>query len=96
MNKEIEFTEEDTIVADTFVEDINRLVEHLNKVIISHNAILEEKVEKENIIDEAIDYIKENLTIESILNGKTTYCINSYSFDYEDLLEILERGKDEQ
>ena len=49
--------------------------------------------EKDKVIDEAIKYIKDNLIIASILDGKTTYCLNSYSFDYEDLLEILERGK---
>ena len=55
---------------------------------------LQQKVEQlENIRKEAIEYIKKNLTIGSILDGKKTYCLNSYSFDYEDLLNILNKGE---
>ena len=54
----------------------------------------EKKIEQlENIRKEAIEYIKKNLTIGSILDGKKTYCLNSYSFDYEDLLNILNKGE---
>ena len=56
--------------------------------------ILEMKLkEKDKVIDEAIKYINDNLIISSILDNKTTYCLNSYGFSYEELLEILERGK---
>ena len=56
--------------------------------VVEHN-----KVEQlENIRKEAVEYIKKNLTIGSILDGEKTYCLNSYSFDYEDLLNILNKG----
>lgn len=40
-------------------------------------------------IDKAIKYINENLIISSILDGKKTYCLNNYTFDYKELLDIL-------
>ena len=46
------------------------------------------KKQKE-VIDEAIEYINDNLTISSILDGKKYYTINNYSFDYKELLDIL-------
>ena len=46
------------------------------------------KKQKE-VIDKAIEYINDNLIISSILNGKKYYTINDYSFDYEELLDIL-------
>ena len=52
------------------------------------------KKQKE-VIDEAIEYINDNLTISSILDGKKYYTINNYSFDYKELLDILEDGKNE-
>ncbi len=67
-----------------------------NEMLTIKNTItsLQQKVEQlENIRKEAIEYIKKNLTIGSILDGKKTYCLNSYSFDYEDLLNILNKGE---
>lgn len=46
-------------------------------------------------IDKAIEYINDNLTISSILDGKKYYTINNYTFDYEELLDILNEGKNE-
>lgn len=46
------------------------------------------KKQKE-VIDKAIEYINDNLTISSILDGKKYYTINNYSFDYKELLDIL-------
>ena len=46
------------------------------------------KKQKE-VIDNAIEYINDNLTISSILDGKKYYTINNYSFDYKELLDIL-------
>ena len=43
----------------------------------------------EKVIDEAIEYINDNLIISSILDGKKYYTINNYSFDYGELLDIL-------
>ena len=44
-------------------------------------------------IDKAIEYINNNLTTSSILDGKKIYCLNDYSFDYEELLDILKEDK---
>lgn len=41
------------------------------------------------VIDKAIEYINENLIISSILDGKKYYTISDYSFDYRELLDIL-------
>ena len=46
------------------------------------------KKQKE-VIDKAIEYINENLIISSILDGKKYYTISDYSFDYRELLDIL-------
>ena len=51
---------------------------------------LEQQCKKQKeIIDNAIEYINDNLTISSILDGKKYYTINNYSFDYKELLDIL-------
>ena len=50
----------------------------------------EQKCKKQKeVIDNAIEYINDNLTISSILDGKKYYTINNYSFDYKELLDIL-------
>lgn len=57
-----------------------------------HNKIvnLEQQCKKQKeVIDKAIEYINENLTISSILDGKKIYCLNNYTFDYKELLDIL-------
>ena len=41
------------------------------------------------VIDKAIEYINDNLIISSILDGKKYYTISDYSFDYRELLDIL-------
>ena len=41
------------------------------------------------VIEKAIEYINNNLIISSILDGKKYYTINDYSFDYKELLDIL-------
>ena len=57
---------------------------------------LEQQCKKQKeVIDNAIEYINDNLTISSILDGKKYYTINNYSFDYKELLDILEDGKNE-
>ena len=57
-------------------------------------------LEKENkkykeVINKAIEYINDSLIISSILDGKKYYTINNYSFDYRELLDILNEGKNE-
>ena len=50
----------------------------------------EQKCKKQKeVIDKAIEYINDNLTISSILDGEKYYTINNYSFDYKELLDIL-------
>lgn len=56
------------------------------------------KLQQENqkykeVINKAIKYINDNLTISSILDGKKYYTINGYSFDYKELLDILKEVK---
>ena len=51
---------------------------------------LEQQCKKQKeIINKAIEYINENLIISSILDGKKYYTISDYSFDYRELLDIL-------
>ena len=50
----------------------------------------EQKCKKQKeVIDKAIEYINDNLTISSILDCEKYYTINKYSFDYKELLDIL-------
>ena len=61
-----------------------------------HNKIinLEQQCKKQKeVIDKAIEYINENLIISSILDGKKYYTISDYSFDYRELLDILNEVK---
>ena len=60
---------------------------YLSTKYIEH---LEQQCKKQKeVIDEAIEYINDNLTISSILAGEKYYTINNYSFDYKELLDIL-------
>ena len=51
----------------------------------------EESEKQKEVIDKAMEYINDNLTISSILDGKKYYTINNYSFDYRELLDILKK-----
>ena len=73
---------------------VEELPEKTRNIFYAIMKIADERDELENIRKEAIEYIKKNLTIGSILDGEKTYCLNSYSFDYEDLLNILNKGSD--
>ena len=60
---------------------------YLSTKYIEH---LEQQCKKQKeVIDNAIEYINDNLTISSILDGEKYYTINNYSFDYKELLDIL-------
>ena len=63
--------------------------EHIYDEIAQENRILKE------VITKAKKYIIDNLIIQSVLDGKINYCINDYSFDYEQLLSILEGENNE-
>ena len=70
-----------------------------NPIVLSEEEVKDvqkaiKKLQQENqkykeIIDKAIEYINDNLTISSILDGEKYYTINNYSFDYKELLDIL-------
>ena len=70
-----------------------------NPIVLSEEEVKDvqkaiKKLQQENqkykeVIDNAIEYINDNLTISSILDGEKYYTINNYSFDYKELLDIL-------
>ena len=56
----------------------------------SENLILEQQCNKQKeVINKAIEYINKSLIISRILDSKKTYCLNNYTFDYKELLDIL-------
>ena len=61
-----------------------------NNVLVSYIKKLQQQCKKQKeVINKAIEYINENLIISSILDGKKYYTISDYSFDYRELLDIL-------
>jgi len=70
-------------------EELNRMCELYSKSL--YNA---ELTDYKSRCLKAIEYINENLTLVSILDGKKFYGLNDYKFDYQDLLNIL-NGVDE-
>lgn len=70
-----------------------------NPIVLSEEEVKDvqkaiKKLQQENqkykeVINNAIEYINDNLTISSILDGEKYYTINNYSFDYKELLDIL-------
>ena len=63
---------------------------HQLHLLLDYIANLEQQCKKQKeVIDKAIEYINENLIISSILDGKKYYTISDYSFDYRELLDIL-------
>ena len=73
------------------VEQLEKENEHLDNEL---NNMTDYAKDLENIRKEAMDYVKNNLTLVSILDGKKSYCLNDYSFDYVDLLNILNKGSE--
>ena len=71
----------------------NRTIEQVRNnetKLINKIKDLEQQCKKQKeVIDKAIEYINENLIISSILDGKKYYTISDYSFDYRELLDIL-------
>lgn len=66
-----------------------RLREYIDIYQKTLDEVTSEKMDLEEVIDKAIEYINDNLIISSILDGKKQYTINNYSFDYRELLDIL-------
>ena len=73
----------------------DNLMETLNSAFIfKYVETLEQQCKKQKeVIDKAIEYINKSLIISSILDGKKTYCLNNYTFDYKELLDILKEVK---
>ena len=66
-----------------------------NEELKEANKVLEENWEHYMLkCEKAIEYIKENLTLISILDGKKFYGLNDYKFSYQDLLNILQNGSE--
>ena len=71
------------------------LKSYVASILCENDELQQENQKYKEVIDNAIEYINDNLTISSILDGKKYYTINNYSFDYKELLDILEDGKNE-
>lgn len=94
MNKEYKLNKE---LLDLLIEHKNndnvtfKLSNNDIRILLTYIEILQKENQKyKEVIDKAIEYINENLIISSILDGKKYYTINDYSFDYRELLDILE------
>ena len=78
---------------DELQQENKQLKEHIEKYerYCKTTGIKElmENTKYKEAIDKAIEYINDNLIISSILDGKKYYTINNYSFDYRELLDIL-------
>ena len=71
------------------IKELEKRLKEINKI-----TDLKQKCKKQKeIINKAIEYINDNLIISSILDGKKYYTISDYSFDYRELLDILNEGK---
>ncbi len=88
-------SEEDTKVADIFDKDIenfgkdlDKMIEHLNIVIATHNKQVEEIERLKNITKEAIEYIKKHGDY-NIKWGGCTEELDLYKIN--ELLEILDK-----
>ena len=74
------------------IEELEKRLKEINKI-----TDLEQQCKKQKeVIDKAIEYINENLIISSILDGKKYYTISDYSFDYRELLDILNEVKNNE
>ena len=68
------------VLSEEEVKDVQKAIKELQQ----------ENQKYKEVIDNAIEYINDNLTISSILDGEKYYTINNYSFDYKELLDILQ------
>ena len=67
------------VLSEEEVKDVQKAIKELQQ----------ENQKYKEVINNAIEYINDNLTISSILDGEKYYTINNYSFDYKELLDIL-------
>lgn len=75
----IQYSDHYLIPKDVFIELFNEIINWK-----------EESQKQKEINKKTIEYIKNNLIVSSILDGKKNYCLNDYGFDYKELLQILE------
>ena len=69
---------------------------YVDKDVYDYIVSLEQQcIKQKQVIDKAMKYINRNLILVSILDGVKTFGLNSYTFDYEELLEIL-NGEDKE
>lgn len=57
--------------------------------ILNIDDLYEQCRKQKEVIDKAIEYINKNLILVSILDGVKTFGLNSYTFDYKELLDLL-------
>ena len=87
----IEYEDENNIVRNGLflrepeIKELEKRLKEINKI----TDLKQQCKKQKEVIDKAIEYINDNLTISSILDGEKYYTINNYSFDYKELLDIL-------
>lgn len=57
--------------------------------ILNIDDLYEQCRKQKEVIDKAIEYINKNLILVSILDDVKTFGLNSYTFDYKELLDLL-------
>lgn len=60
------------------------------KVAEENTRLLEQVKKQKEVIDNAVEYVKNNLIVASTLDGKKYYYLNDYGFSYKELLKILQ------
>lgn len=60
-----------------------------SQLVISFNETCNKNQKQKEVINKAMEYINKNLIVVSILDGVKTFGLNSYTFDYKKLLDIL-------
>ena len=78
-------------IGECAYNDINNIQKLEDKIKTINNLCKKQK----KVIDKTMEYINKNLILVSILDGVKTFGLNSYTFDYKELLEIL-AGEDKE
>ena len=71
------------------LKDDGVALEFYSHLVVCFNRICDESQKQKEVIDKAMEYINKNLILVSILDGVKTFGLNSYTFDYKELLDIL-------
>lgn len=88
------YTEQDIkSEAIRIIENLQIQLEVTNEIITMNinriNKLENENQQLKKQKADVVEYIKKNLIVGSILDGKKTYVLNDYNFDYKDLLRML-------